>query len=169
MEALRGVDWKDNEDAASRARRRRHLSKAGAMDHMAGYSVYNDGSVREYQFHAKQIAAGKNFDNTGAFGPLMVTKDEIADPQNLNLRTRLNGQQVRSSNTKHMIFKISQLISYAPQIFELIPGDVIVTGTPSGVGFSRKPPLFMKVGDVVEVEIEKVGLLSNPVANEAAL
>jgi 2-keto-4-pentenoate hydratase/2-oxohepta-3-ene-1,7-dioic acid hydratase in catechol pathway len=147
-------------------KRGRHIPEAEAMGHVAGYSVYNDGSVREFQFHAKQIAAGKNFDNTGGFGPFMVTADEVVDPHNLNLVTRLNGQQVQSSNTRHMIFNIPKLINYASQIFELLPGDLIVTGTPSGVGFSRKPPLFMKAGDVVEVEIEKVGLLRNPIANE---
>jgi 2-keto-4-pentenoate hydratase/2-oxohepta-3-ene-1,7-dioic acid hydratase in catechol pathway len=146
----------------------RHIPEEAAMDYVAGYSVYNDGSIREYQFHAKQIAAGKNFDNTGAFGPFMVSKDEVTDPHNLNLETRLNGKQVQSSNTKHMIFNIPKLINYASHIFELLPGDVIVTGTPSGVGFSRKPPLFMKAGDVVEVEVEKVGLLRNPIANEIA-
>jgi 2-keto-4-pentenoate hydratase/2-oxohepta-3-ene-1,7-dioic acid hydratase in catechol pathway len=149
-------------------KRGRHIPVDTAMDHVAGYSVYNDGSVREFQFHAKQIAAGKNFENTGGFGPFMVTADEIADPHNLNLETRLNGQRVQSSNTKHMIFNIPRMINYASQIFALVPGDVIVTGTPSGVGFSRKPPLWMKAGDVVEVEIEKVGLLRNPVANETA-
>jgi 2-keto-4-pentenoate hydratase/2-oxohepta-3-ene-1,7-dioic acid hydratase in catechol pathway len=149
-------------------KRGRHIPVANAMDHVAGYSVYNDGSVREFQFHAKQIAAGKNFDDTGAFGPFMVTADEIADPHNLDLKTRLNGHQVQASNTKHMIFNIPQLIHYSSLIFELIPGDVIVTGTPAGVGFSRKPPLFMKAGDVVEVEIEKIGLLRNPVENEVA-
>ena len=95
-----------------------------------------------------------SFDNTGAFGPFMVTKDEIADPHNPSLETRLNGQFVQPSNTKHMIFKIPKLINYASQIFELLPGDIIVTGTPAGVGWSRKPPLFMKAGDLVEVEIE---------------
>jgi 2-keto-4-pentenoate hydratase/2-oxohepta-3-ene-1,7-dioic acid hydratase in catechol pathway len=149
-------------------KRGRHIPEAAAMDHVAGYSIYNDASIREFQFHAKQIAAGKNFDNTGAFGPFMVTKDEVADPHNLNIETRLNGEQVQASNTKHMIFNIPKLINYASQIFELLPGDVIVSGTPGGVGFTRKPPLFMKSGDVVEVEIEKVGLLRNPIANEAA-
>jgi 2-keto-4-pentenoate hydratase/2-oxohepta-3-ene-1,7-dioic acid hydratase in catechol pathway len=147
-------------------RRGRHISPAAAMEHVAGYSVYNDGSIREYQFHAKQIAAGKNFDGTGAFGPFMVTKDEIADPHNLNLETRLNGQRMQSSNTRHMIFNIPKLIHYASQIFQLLPGDIIVTGTPAGVGWGRKPPLFMKAGDIVEVEIEKVGLLRNPIENE---
>jgi 2-keto-4-pentenoate hydratase/2-oxohepta-3-ene-1,7-dioic acid hydratase in catechol pathway len=145
----------------------RHISEAAAMDHVAGYSVYNDGSVREYQFHAKQIAAGKNFDGTGGFGPCMVTCDEVPDPQNLALATRLNGTVMQSSSTAHMIFKIPRLISYASQIFELTPGDVIATGTPAGVGFSRKPPIFMKHGDVVEVEIERVGLLRNPIVDEA--
>jgi 2-keto-4-pentenoate hydratase/2-oxohepta-3-ene-1,7-dioic acid hydratase in catechol pathway len=145
----------------------RHIAEDAAMRHVAGYAVYNDASIREYQFHAKQIAAGKNFDGTGAFGPYLVTADEVEDPGNLALETRLNGTVMQSSNTRHMIFKIPRLVSYASQIFALTPGDVIVTGTPAGVGWSRKPPLFMKQGDVVEVEIEKVGLLRNPVLNEA--
>jgi 2-keto-4-pentenoate hydratase/2-oxohepta-3-ene-1,7-dioic acid hydratase in catechol pathway len=145
----------------------RHIAEDAAMAHVAGYAVYNDASIREYQFHAKQIAAGKNFDGTGAFGPYLVTADEIEDPDNLSLETRLNGTVMQSSNTRHMIFKIPRLVSYASQIFALAPGDVLVTGTPAGVGWSRKPPLFMKQGDVVEVEIEKVGLLRNPVLNEA--
>jgi 2-keto-4-pentenoate hydratase/2-oxohepta-3-ene-1,7-dioic acid hydratase in catechol pathway len=147
-------------------KRGRHIAEAAAMDHVAGYSVYNDASIREYQFHAKQIAAGKNFDGTGAFGPCMVTSDEIPDPHHLVLATRLNDTVMQSSSTEHMIFKIPRLISYASQIFELVPGDVIVTGTPAGVGFSRKPPVFMKHGDVVEVEIAKVGLLRNPIVDE---
>lgn len=145
----------------------RHVREADAMSHVVGYSVYNDASIREYQFHAKQIAAGKNFDGTGAFGPYLVSSDEVPDPEKLSLETRLNGLVMQSSSTDHMIFKIPRLISYASQIFELSPGDVIVTGTPSGVGWSRKPPVFMKEGDVVEVEIENVGLLRNPIVDEA--
>lgn len=159
------LDW-EGELAVIIGKRGRHIAEADAMAHVAGYSVYNDASIREFQFHAKQIAAGKNFDGTGAFGPCMVTCDEVMDPDNLTLETRLNGDVMQSSSTRHMIFKIPRLINYASQIFELLPGDVLVTGTPSGVGWSRKPPVFMKAGDVVEVEIEKVGLLRNPIVDE---
>ena len=120
--------------------------------------------MREWQFHAKQIASGKNFENTGAFGPWMVTADEIEPGRKLKLETRLNGDVVQSSDTTNMIFSIPQLINYASTIFTLVPGDVIVTGTPAGVGWSKKPPRFMKPGDVVEVEIEAIGLLRNPIA-----
>jgi 2-keto-4-pentenoate hydratase/2-oxohepta-3-ene-1,7-dioic acid hydratase in catechol pathway len=159
------LDW-EGELAVIVGRKGRHIAEGDAMDHVAGYSVYNDASIREYQFHAKQIAAGKNFDGTGGFGPFLVTADEVKNPANLALQTRLNGVVMQSSSTRHMIFSIARIISYASQIFELSPGDVIVTGTPSGVGWSRKPPIFMKHGDVVEVEIENVGLLRNPVVNE---
>lgn len=159
------LDW-EGELAVIIGKKGRHIAEADAMGHVAGYSVYNDASIREYQFHAKQIAAGKNFDGTGGFGPCLVSTDEVPDPENLELETRLNGEVMQSSSTRQMIFKIPRLISYASQIFELVPGDVIVTGTPSGVGWSRKPPVFMKHGDLVEVEIERVGLLRNPIVNE---
>lgn len=145
----------------------RDISDADAWKHVAGYSVYNDVSVREWQFHAKQIASGKNFENTGPFGPWMVTADEIEPGRTLKLETRLNGEVVQSSDTSHLIFPIPRLISYASTIFTLMPGDVIVTGTPAGVGFGRKPPRYMKPGDVVEVEIEAIGVLRNPVVAQA--
>jgi 2-keto-4-pentenoate hydratase/2-oxohepta-3-ene-1,7-dioic acid hydratase in catechol pathway len=159
------LDW-EGELAVVIGKAGRHIAERDAMSHIAGYACYNDASVREWQFHAKQIAAGKNFVGTGPFGPWMVTADEIPDPNNLKLETRLNGKVMQSSNTSFLIFKIPRIIQYCSAIFDLVPGDVIVTGTPGGVGWSRTPPIFMKHGDVVEVEIEKVGLLRNPVANE---
>jgi 2-keto-4-pentenoate hydratase/2-oxohepta-3-ene-1,7-dioic acid hydratase in catechol pathway len=144
----------------------RHISEAQAFDHVAGYSIYNDVSVRDFQSHAQQIAAGKNFVGTGPFGPWLVTRDDLPNPNDLKLRTLLNGEVVQSSDTSHLIFKIPRLISYASTIFDLVPGDVIATGTPAGVGFTRKPPMFMKAGDVVEVEIERIGVLRNPVVDE---
>jgi 2-keto-4-pentenoate hydratase/2-oxohepta-3-ene-1,7-dioic acid hydratase in catechol pathway len=144
----------------------RHIAEKDAMRHVAGYSCYNDVSVREWQFHAKQIAAGKNFVGTGPFGPWMVTADEIPDPENLKLELRINGKTEQSSSTRHLIFKIPAIISYCSTIFDLAPGDVLVTGTPAGVGWSRKPPQFLQPGDVVEVEIEKIGVLRNPVVDE---
>jgi len=145
----------------------RDIPVESAWDHVAGYSCYNDASVREFQFHAKQIAAGKNFESTGGFGPWMVSSDEIEPGQVLKLETRLNGETVQSGDTGQMIFDVPALINYASTIFTLAPGDVILTGTPSGVGFSRKPPRFMKPGDVVEVEIEGIGVLRNPVVDQA--
>lgn len=156
------LDW-EGEIAVIIGKGGRDIAEEDAYEHVAGYSIYNDASVREWQFHAKQIASGKNFEGTGAFGPWMVTADEIDPARALKLETRLNGQVVQSSNSSFMIFSIPRLINYASTIFTLAPGDVIVTGTPGGVGFSRKPALYMKPGDVVEVEIEALGVLRNRV------
>jgi 2-keto-4-pentenoate hydratase/2-oxohepta-3-ene-1,7-dioic acid hydratase in catechol pathway len=160
------LDW-EGEMAVIIGKGGRHIAKEDAFQHIAGYACYNDASIREWQFHAKQIAAGKNFQGTGAFGPWMVTADEIPEPENLKLELRLNGKTEQSSNTSNLIFKIPTIVNYCSTIFDLVPGDVLVTGTPAGVGWSRKPPQFMKHGDTVEVEIEKLGILRNPVVNEA--
>ncbi len=159
------LDW-EGELAVIIGRGGRDIPAAQAYEHVAGYSIYNDGSVREWQFHAKQIASGKNFESTGGFGPWMVTADEIEPGRALKLQTRLNGEVLQSSHTGHMIFPIPALIAYASTIFTLVPGDVIVTGTPAGVGWSRKPPRFMKAGDVCEVEIEGIGVLRNPIVDQ---
>jgi 2-keto-4-pentenoate hydratase/2-oxohepta-3-ene-1,7-dioic acid hydratase in catechol pathway len=159
------LDW-EAELAVVIGKGGRHIAEADAFAHVAGYSCYNDVSVREWQFHAKQIAAGKNFVGTGPFGPWMVTADEIPDPENLDLALRINGRTEQSSNTRHLIFKIPTIINYCSTIFDLAPGDVLVTGTPAGVGWSRKPPRFLEPGDVVEVEIERIGVLRNPVVDE---
>jgi 2-keto-4-pentenoate hydratase/2-oxohepta-3-ene-1,7-dioic acid hydratase in catechol pathway len=156
------LDW-EGELAVIIGRPGRDIPAERAWEHVAGYSIYNDVSVREWQFHAKQIASGKNFEGTGPFGPWMVTADEIAPGRELRLQTRLNGETVQDSHTGHMIFSVPRLIAYASTIFTLMPGDVIATGTPAGVGWSRKPQRFMKAGDVVEVEIEGIGTLRNPV------
>jgi 2-keto-4-pentenoate hydratase/2-oxohepta-3-ene-1,7-dioic acid hydratase in catechol pathway len=156
------LDW-EGELAVIIGEGGRNIAEADAWKHVAGYSCYNDASIREWQFHAKQIASGKNFESTGGFGPWMVTADEIAPGRELKLEVRLNGETVQSSHTGHMIFSIPKLINYASTIFTLTPGDVIATGTPAGVGWSKKPPRFMKPGDQVEVEIEAVGLLRNTV------
>jgi 2-keto-4-pentenoate hydratase/2-oxohepta-3-ene-1,7-dioic acid hydratase in catechol pathway len=160
------LDW-EGELAVIIGQGGRNIAQDDAWNHVAGYSCYNDASVREWQFHAKQIASGKNFESTGAFGPWMVTADEIAPGQELKLETRLNGKIVQSSHTGHMIFSVPRLIQYASTIFTLVPGDVIATGTPAGVGWSKKPPQFMQAGDTVEVEIEGIGLLRNPVVAQA--
>lgn len=160
------LDW-EGELAVVIGHGGRDIPVEEAWDHVAGYSCYNDGSVREFQFHAKQIAAGKNFEGTGAFGPWLVTADEIEAGKPLAVETRLNGEVVQSGDTGQMIFDIPQLINYASTIFTLAPGDVIVTGTPAGVGFSRKPPRYMQPGDVVEVEIEGIGVLRNPIVQQA--
>lgn len=160
------LDW-EGELAVIIGKGGRNIAAEKAWDHVAGYSCYNDASVREWQFHAKQIAAGKNFESTGAFGPWMVTADEIEPGQTLAIETRLNGAVVQSSDTSYMIFSIPQLIAYASTVFTLVSGDVIATGTPAGVGWSRKPQRFMKPGDICEVEIEGVGTLTNPIQEQA--
>ena len=149
-------------------KRSRHLTEENALDAVAGYSCANDGSVREFQRHTIQWTMGKNFDNTGPFGPVFVTADELpAGAKGLNIECRLNGQTVQSSNTDMMMFPVVETLVYITQGLTLEPGDVILMGTPSGVGHARKPPLWMKDGDVVEVEIEQVGLLRNTIKDEA--
>lgn len=144
----------------------RHIAEADALRHVAGYACYNEGSVRDWQLHTSQYLAGKTFAGTGAFGPWMVTADEIPDPAALTLETRLNGQVVQHTATDMMITPVPRLIAYISTILPLLPGDVIVSGTPGGVGSKRKPPLWMKPGDTVEVEISCIGVLRNPVIAE---
>jgi 2-keto-4-pentenoate hydratase/2-oxohepta-3-ene-1,7-dioic acid hydratase in catechol pathway len=144
----------------------RRIAMEDAFDYIAGYSCYNDGSVRDWQFHTSQWGPGKNFEATGGFGPWLVTKDEIADEEVLTLETRLNGEVVQSSDTSYLLFSIRELITYVSTFTTLLPGDVIVTGTPGGVGVKRDPQVFMKEGDVVEVEVSKIGVLRNVVKKE---
>ncbi len=147
----------------------RHISKNDALNHVAAYSLFNDGSVRDWQFKGPQWTLGKNFDGTGPFGPFLVSADEVPEgAKGLKLTTRLNGQAVQHASTNDLIFSIPELISTVSEAMTLNPGDIIVTGTPGGVGFARKPPLFMKAGDVCEVEVEGIGILSNPITAEAA-
>jgi acylpyruvate hydrolase len=147
----------------------RHIAKNAALSHVIGYSVFNDGSIRDYQMKTAQWTVGKNFDGTGAFGPYLVTADELpSGAAGLRLQTRLNGQTVQDANTSDLIFDVATLVSTLSEAFTLQRGDIIVTGTPSGVGFARKPPLYMKAGDVCEIEIEGVGTLVNPVVDESA-
>ena len=142
----------------------RRISQKDSWSHIAGYSCYNDGSVRDWQRHTIQWTAGKNFARTGAFGPWMVTADEIPPNTVLTLSCRLNGERMQHATTEQMIFKIPKLIEYISTFTTLLPGDVIVTGTPGGVGARRTPPLWMKPGDNVEIEIDKVGVLENSIA-----
>ena len=157
------LDW-EGELAVVIGKGGRHISQADAWKHVAGYSIYNDVSVRDWQRHAQQIASGKNFVGTGPFGPWLVTPDEIGDPTKLKLETRLNGETVQSCDTSHADFPDPAADRILPRPSStLVPGDVIATGTPAGVGFTRKPPIFLKPGDIVEVEIENIGVLRNPV------
>jgi len=139
------------------------ISEHDAMSHVAGYTAFNDGSMRDWQFHTRQIAPGKNFRGTGSLGPWLVTADEFPDPNNVAVKAYLNGETLQDSSTKYLIHKIPKMIAYTSTILDLKPGDVLATGTPSGVGFSRKPPIFMKEGDTIEVEVEGVGVLCNPI------
>jgi 2-keto-4-pentenoate hydratase/2-oxohepta-3-ene-1,7-dioic acid hydratase in catechol pathway len=145
-------------------KRARRVGRERALDHVAGYSCFNDGSVRDYQRHSPQFTPGKNFHASGAFGPWLVTTDEIADPRQLTLTTRLNGAVMQHESVAELCFDVPQLIEYCSTWAQLEPGDVIVTGTPGGVGAGRKPPVWLKPGDSVEVEISGIGTLQNSVA-----
>jgi 2-keto-4-pentenoate hydratase/2-oxohepta-3-ene-1,7-dioic acid hydratase in catechol pathway len=147
-------------------RRGRHIPKERALEHVAGYACYNDGSVRDWQRHTVQFTPGKNFVSTGAFGPWMVSADDIPDPARLTLTTRLNGEVMQHAPVSDLIFTVADLIAYISIFTELVPGDVIVTGTPGGVGNYREPPVFMKPGDRIEVEISEIGVLANPIVAE---
>lgn len=142
----------------------RRIPRERAYDYIAGFSCYNDGSVRDFQRHTTQFTPGKNFVASGAFGPWLVTRDEIADAGALSLKTRLNGIEMQNAEARDMTFPFEALVAYCSTFTELAPGDVIVTGTPGGVGAARNPPIFMKPGDSVEVEISGVGILRNPIS-----
>ena len=144
----------------------RYIPRASALAHVAGYACYNDGSVRDFQRHTHQFTPGKNFPATGAFGPWMMTPAELGDLGPLRLQTRLNGEIVQEARFEQMIFDVARQIEYCSTFTRLCPGDVIVTGTPGGVGAKRQPPLWMKPGDIVEVEIENLGVLRNLIADE---
>jgi len=144
----------------------RHIAARHALNHVFGYSCFNDGSIRDYQFKHSLIA-GKNFPATGAFGPIIVTADEILDPSKLTIVSRLNGKTMQNKSTGDMIFDVPAIIAYLSSWTPLEPGDVIPTGTPEGGGIGRKPPLWMKPGDTIEVEISGIGVLRNPIVAEA--
>ncbi len=157
----------EGEMAVVIGRRGRHIPLSRALEHVAGYSIFNDGSVREYQFKSPQWTVGKNFDATGGFGPVFVTADELPPGgRGLRLETRLNGKVMQSANTGQMIFDVATLVHVLSEAISWEPGDVIVSGTPSGVGWARDPKVIMRDGDVVEVTIEGLGTLRNPVRDE---
>ena len=158
-------DWFDYEGelAVIIGKPGRNIAPQDAMSHVGGYSCFNDGSIRDYQRHTSQFWAGKNFDDSGSMGPWLVTADELTAPEAQVMETRLNGEVVQSTSIADLAFNISELIAYLSIVTKLLPGDVIATGTPSGVGFFRDPKLFMKPGDRVEVEISGIGTLANPI------
>jgi 2-keto-4-pentenoate hydratase/2-oxohepta-3-ene-1,7-dioic acid hydratase in catechol pathway len=159
------VDW-EGELCFVVGKRGRHISEADAMSYVAGFCNGNDISVRDWQFHSPTWMMGKGFDTHGPIGPWLVTADEIDDVNNLDVRTWVNDELVQNSNTKHLIFNIPTIIAYLSAAFTLEPGDVVFTGTPAGVGVARKPPRFMKAGDVTRVEISGLGVLENPIIDE---
>jgi 2-keto-4-pentenoate hydratase/2-oxohepta-3-ene-1,7-dioic acid hydratase in catechol pathway len=145
-------------------RKGRNIPAKSCLDYIAGYSVFNEGSIRDYQFKSQTWTSGKNFDGTGGFGPDLVTADEVPPAgKGLRIRTRLNGETLQDATTNDMMFDVPELIETISEVMTLLPGDIIVSGTPSGVGFARKPPIWMKAGDVCEIELEQVGVLSNPI------
>ena len=144
----------------------RYVKKEDALQYVFGYAAMNEGSVRDYQFHSRQLTPGKNFAQSGSTGPWLVTTDEIPDPQNMDIEFRLNGQVLQSANTADMIYSVADLIAYITEWLPLKPGDLIASGTMGGVGFTRKPPIFMKPGDCAEVIISGVGTLSNGIRDE---
>lgn len=160
-------DW-EGELAFVIGRGGRHIAKEDAFDHIAGYACFNDVSVRDWQRHTHQFTPGKNFPGTAPFGPWLVTRDEVADVRSLALQTRLNGSVMQQASLGDMIFDIPTIVAYVSRFTPLSPGDVIATGTPGGVGDRREPPLYMKHGDVVEVEITGLGVLRNRIGTDSA-
>jgi 2-keto-4-pentenoate hydratase/2-oxohepta-3-ene-1,7-dioic acid hydratase in catechol pathway len=161
------VDY-EGELAFIMARRGRHIPKAQGLEYVAGYSIMHDVSARDYQIRKPggQWMSGKTFDTFAPLGPALVTKEDIPDPHVLDITCTVSGERLQSSNTKHLIFSIPDIVAYCSHIFTLEAGDVIATGTPGGVGFARKPPRFLKDGDVVIVEVQGIGQLRNPVRND---
>jgi 2-keto-4-pentenoate hydratase/2-oxohepta-3-ene-1,7-dioic acid hydratase in catechol pathway len=157
----REIDY-EGELAAVIGRRGRDIPAGRALEHVAGYMAFHDVSARDLQMQTGQWLAGKALDSFAPCGPALVI-GEIDDPQNLELSTRLNGERVQHSNTRHMIFSVADTVAFISRLMTLEPGDIIATGTPEGVGFKRNPPVFLKDGDVVEVEVERIGVLRNPV------
>ncbi len=156
----------EGEMAVIIGKKARHVSEADSLDYIAGYSCFNDGSVRDWQRHTGQFTPGKNFFRSGAFGPFLVTADEAGPPDSHTLVTRLNGEEMQRATTDDLLFDVPKLIAYITAFTELNPGDVIATGTTGGVGFYRDPQVFMKPGDVIEVDISEIGVLSNTIVDE---
>ena len=162
-------DWFDFEGelAVVIGKRGRAIPAASAYQHVAGYSCFNDGSIRDFQRHTTQFWAGKNFDRSGSMGPWLVTADAFGDPAAQSMTTRLNGEVMQSTPISDLAFDVPALIVYISTVTELLPGDIIATGTPSGVGLFREPKLFMKPGDRIEVDISGIGVLANDIVDEA--
>lgn len=157
----------EGEIAVVISKKGRHISKEDAFDYIAGYTLFNDATIRDYQRKSSQWTIGKTFDGTGAFGPELVTSDELPlGMKAVQIQTRLNGRVMQNANTRDLVFPVDYLIATLSECMTLMPGDVIITGTPAGVGYARTPPVFMKPGDVCEIEVEGLGILVNTVADE---
>ena len=159
------LDW-EGELCFVIGKRARHVAVNAALDHVAGFTIGHDVSVRDFQFHSQTMMMGKSFDTHGPMGPTLVTRDEVPDYRDLDLRTLVNGVVKQDSNTRHLIFGVEEVLAYVTQAFTLLPGDVVFTGTPAGIGGSRRPPEFLKAGDVVRIEISGLGALENPIVDE---
>jgi acylpyruvate hydrolase len=159
------LDWA-GELVAVIGKRGRHIETEHALHHVFGYSIYNQGSVREYQIHTSQFGLGNNFHASGAFGPVIVTADEFGDPYQHEIQTHLNGEQVQNASISSMSHRIEAIIAYISSSMELQPGDIVCTGTPGGVGADKQPPRYLQAGETVEVSISGIGKLSNPVEAE---
>ena len=160
------LDWEGELAIVIGRSHKGQIAREEAMDYVFGYTAFNDITVRDYQFRTTQYLAGKNFRTSGPLGPVVVTKDELANPHNLQIITRVNGEVMQNANTSEMYFDIPFIINHLSEFIDLQAGDVIAMGTPAGVGFKRKPPLFLKPGDTVEVEVEGIGKLVNPVVSD---
>lgn len=160
------LDWEGELAVVIGKPHRGQIAKEDAMDHVFGYTAFNDVTVRDYQFRTTQYIAGKNFRTSGPLGPVIVTKDDIPDPHDLKLTTHVNGRQTQSDTTASMYFDVPYIINHLSEFIDLEAGDVIAMGTPAGVGFKQKPPVFLKPGDVVTVELEGVGKLTNTVVED---
>lgn len=150
-------------------RRAKNVSEKDAIEYVAGYSIFNDVSARDYQLRVSQWTVGKSFDTFGPFGPCLVTRDEVSDPHSLGIRLRIGNELLQDSNTRNMVFSVPALIAFLSSTMTLNPGDVIATGTPAGVGFTRKPARFIQPGEIVEIEIDQLGKLWNPVQGAAGI
>jgi len=160
------LDWEGELAVVIGRGHRGQIPREAAMDHVYGYTAFNDVTVRDYQFRTTQYLAGKNFRTSGPLGPVIVTKDAVQDPHNLQIKTRVNGIEMQNDKTSSMYFDIPFIINHLSEFLDLEAGDVIAMGTPAGVGFKRKPPIFLQKGDVVEVELEGVGILANKVVED---
>lgn len=160
------LDWEGELAVVMGPAPKGQIAKADALKYVFGYTVFNDVTIRDYQFRTTQYTAGKNFRTSGPVGPWIVTADEIPDPHTLRIRTWLNGTVMQDANTAEMYFDVPTIIEHLSEFIDLEAGDIIAMGTPAGVGFKRKPPIFMKAGDTITVEIDKIGKLENPVVAE---